>query len=76
MLIIETTRGPFQLSEVYYVQRIEDVHNLKKDLRPNRIVYVRQALVPLELGRLGAWYRPFPTVLIDLSRDLACPRAW
>ena len=70
MVIIETKRGFFQLVEAYYVQKAEDVDALTKCLSINKIVYIRQTPILLDLERFEAWYRPFPTVLLDLRRDL------
>jgi len=70
MVIIETTRSLFRLVEAYYVQKPEDVDTLKECLRINKIVYIRQAPILLDLGRSATWYRSIPTVLLDLRRDL------
>jgi hypothetical protein len=70
MLIIETNRSFFQLVEVYYVQKLEDVDTLKQSLSINKILYIRQAPILLDLDRSAAWYRPFPTLLLNLRRDL------
>jgi hypothetical protein len=70
MLIIETKRCLFRLVEAYYVQKPEDVHSLTKCLSINKVIYIRQAPILLDLDRFEAWYRPFPTVLLDLRRDL------
>jgi hypothetical protein len=70
MVLIETTRSLFRLVEAYYVQTPEDVDTLKKCLRINKILYIRQAPILLNLGDSAAWYRPIPTVLLDLRRDM------
>ena len=70
MVIIETTRSLFRLVEAYYVQTPEDLNTLKECLRTNKIVYIRQAPIPLDLGRSAVWYRSIPTLLMDLRQDL------
>jgi hypothetical protein len=54
MVIIETKRGFFQLVEAYYVQKAEDVDALTKCLSINKIVYIRQTPILLDLERLEA----------------------
>lgn len=70
MVVVETTRGLFRLVEVYYAQKREDVDALKNSLGLNKIVYIRHAPILLEIGRFAGWYRPTPTVLLDLGRDV------
>ena len=70
MVVFETKCSLFQLIEVYYAQKPEDVDALKKPLTLNKIAYIRHAPILLDLEGFAGWYCPIPTVLLDLGRDL------
>jgi Acetyltransferase (GNAT) domain len=70
MVIVETTRGPFRLVELYYARQPEEIRGLRDSVALNRIVYIRQAPRLPEVERFAAWYRPTATILVDLTRGL------
>src|ERR1700720_5050233 len=68
MVIVEISRGPFRIMEVYYPQ-LHEATTIAGALAPNRIVYLLQAPRYLALSRSAVRYRPFETTLLDLTRD-------
>jgi hypothetical protein len=68
MVIVETSRGLFRVVDVYYPE-LREATGIAGDLALNQIVYVRQAPGHLPPNRLAVRYRPFETMLLDLTRD-------
>lgn len=71
MVVVETRRGIFHLVEVFYARKRDEAEVLRNSLALNQIVYIRQALTRLEVGRAAAWYRPTSTILLDLGRKIS-----
>jgi hypothetical protein len=67
MVIVETSRGLFRVVDVYYPQ-LREATGIAGDLALNQIVYVRQAPGYLPPNPLAVRYRPFETILLDLTR--------
>src|ERR1700687_1023762 len=69
MVIVETARGPFRVTAVFY-PRPDDVDGLGDHLGLNQIFHIRQAPVELPARRFAFAYQPFETLLLDLTREI------
>jgi GNAT acetyltransferase-like protein len=69
MMIVETARNLFHVIDVFYPQPNE-VEGLADALTLNQIVHIRQAPALLPVQRFMRSYRPFETLLLDLTRDI------
>jgi hypothetical protein len=67
MLVVESKRGPFRVSDIYYPESCE-IRGLGHSLRLNQIIYVRQASHFLEMEGPVVHYQAFRTSLVDLTR--------
>jgi lipid II:glycine glycyltransferase (peptidoglycan interpeptide bridge formation enzyme) len=68
VVILETMRGLFRVTEVYY-PRLDEINRFTDDLAVNEVVYMRQMPASLPAGRFATRYVPFETSLVDLTRD-------
>jgi hypothetical protein len=69
MVTVKTARSLFQVIDVFYPQS-HDVEGLVDALSLNQIVHIRQAPAVLPVQRFAGSYRPFETLLFDLTRDI------
>jgi len=69
MVIVETARNLFRVVDVFYPESRE-VTGLADALAWNQIVHVRQTPTTLPAQRFATNYRPFETLLLDLSGDI------
>jgi hypothetical protein len=67
MVIVESKRGPFRVSDIYYPDECE-IRSLGRSLRMNQIIYVRQATQFFETKGPVAHHREFWTRVVDLTR--------
>jgi lipid II:glycine glycyltransferase (peptidoglycan interpeptide bridge formation enzyme) len=67
MVIVESKRGPFRVSDIYYPRACE-LRGLGRSLRSNQIIYVRQASQFYETAGPVVQHQPFRTSLVDLTR--------
>jgi len=68
MIVIQATRGPLRLVDVFY-PRPQEVDGFAIPRALTQIVHVRQAPVRLFLPRSAALYMPFEALLLDLTRS-------
>ena len=67
MVVMESKRGPFRVSDIYYPAASE-IHGLGRSLRLNQIIYIRQAQQFFETEGPVVHHRAFRTSLVDLTR--------
>ncbi len=67
MVTVESKRGPFRVSDVYYPEACE-IHGLGRSLAVNQIIYIRQAQQFFETEGPVVHHRVFRTSLVDLTR--------
>ena len=68
MVIVQSKRGPFRISDIYYPQEFE-IRGLARRPRVNEIIYIRQAPKFIQAGGPVVHHQLFQTSLIDLSRE-------
>jgi lipid II:glycine glycyltransferase (peptidoglycan interpeptide bridge formation enzyme) len=68
VVIVETMRGLFRVTEVFY-PRLNEIAKFTDGLGVNEIVYMRQMPASLPASRFSTRYVPFETSLLDLTRD-------
>ena len=69
MVTVESKRGPFRVSDIYYPEECE-VRSLRRSLRMNQIIYIRQAPRFFETEGSVVHHQAFRTSLIDLTRGV------
>jgi len=69
MVIVDTARGPFRVTDIFY-PRPDEVDGLGDQLGLNRIYHIRQAPFELPTHRFGIGYQVFETLLLDLTREI------
>jgi hypothetical protein len=67
MVTVESKRGPFRVSDIYYPEECE-IRSLGRSLRMNQIIYIRQAPQFFEAEGSVVHHQAFRTSLIDLTR--------
>jgi hypothetical protein len=67
MVIVESKRGPFRVSEIYYPEACE-IRGLCRNLRMNQVIYIRQAPQFFETESPVMHHQAFRTSLVDLNR--------
>lgn len=68
MLSIATTRGLFQVVDVYYA-RPHELETIGDKLRLNQIVYLRQMAIRVDGSQFAIRHRESRTSLLDLKRE-------
>jgi hypothetical protein len=66
MVVVESKRGPFRVSDIYYPAAGE-IRGLGRDLRLNQIIYIRQTQHIPEIEGPIAHHQAFRTSLVDLT---------
>jgi Acetyltransferase (GNAT) domain len=69
MVIVETARRPFRVTDIFY-PRPAEVDGLGDNLDLNQIVHIRQAPVELPARRFAIRYQTFETLMLDLTRAI------
>ena len=67
MVVVESKRGPFRVSDIYYPVARE-IRGMGRGLRSNQIIYVRQAPQSFEIEGPVVRHQAFRTSLVDLTR--------
>jgi len=67
MVVLESRRGPFRVSDIYYPEAAE-IRGLGRSLRMNQIIYIRQAPQPFEAEGPVVHHQVFRTSVVDLTR--------
>ena len=67
MVTVESKRGPFRVSDIYYPEA-SDVRGLGRSMPINQIIYVRQAREVFEAEGPVVHHQAFQTSLVDLTR--------
>ena len=67
MVIVESKRGPFRVSDIYYPEACE-IRGLGRSLGMNQIIYIRQAPQFFEPEGPVVHHRAFRTSVVDLTR--------
>jgi hypothetical protein len=67
MVIVQSKRGPFRVSDIYYPEECE-IRGVGRNLRMNQIIYIRQAPHVFETEGPVVHHQSFRTSLIDLTR--------
>ena len=67
MVIVESKRGPFRVSDIYYPEA-HGIRGLGRNLAANQIIYVRQAPQFFEPEGPVVHHQAFWTTVVDLTR--------
>src|SRR5712664_2233637 len=67
MVIVESKRGPFRVSDIYYPEAGE-IRGLGRSLGMNHIIFIRQAPQFIETEGPVVFHQEFRTSLVDLTR--------